>query len=107
MGWERRKGQLYYYESAWEDGRCVKIYRGAGLAGKLAADNVAARAERKTLDGITFMRFVQKIEAAEILFVDARRQAGNLMEASLLADDCYQASHTWRRRRRNEQRKYN
>ena len=100
MAWERRKGRLYFYEATWENGRCVKIYRGTGTAGKAAAEKATAKAERKVLDSIAFMRFAKSLETAEVLFADARELAGDMMEASLLADNCYRASHVWRRRRR-------
>jgi len=104
MPWELRKGRLYFYEATWENGRCVKRYCGTGLAGKAAAEKVALRAERKALERITYMKLMDSIKAAEMLYADARRQADKLMEAGLLADGCYQASHTWRRRRQNERR---
>jgi hypothetical protein len=37
MGWEQRRGILYYYRSEWRAGRCVKRYIGRGAAGEAAA----------------------------------------------------------------------
>ena len=102
MGWEKRKGRFYYYDAAWEDGRCVKRYRGTGLAGKAAAEQAAMRADRRALENIVFMKLSQRLEEAEALFTKTSLEADKLMKAGLLADDCYQASHTWRRRRQHE-----
>ena len=107
MGWELRKGKQYYYAATWEDGRCVKRYCGSGFSGKAAAQRANARADRRTAQTIDFMKFAERIKEGETLFADARRQADNLLEAVLLADGCYQASHTWRRRRTNHERSYN
>ena len=102
MGFELRRGRYYYYDAVWEDGRCVKRYCGSGFASKAAAQQASARADRRALNNIAFMKFAQRIEDGEAMFTDAVQQAQVLMEAGLLADGCYQASHTWRRRRNNE-----
>ena len=100
MAYETRKGRLYYYSAHWEDGRCVKRYHGSGGAARAAADMVAARGQQRVLDGLAALRFSESIDAAERLYAEVSQRAGQLMELSLLADNCYQASHTWRRRRR-------
>jgi len=81
------------------DGSCRKIYRGSGFAGKAAADKAAAKGERKALQSIAVAKLVDTIAAAERLFSGATHEANSLMEAGLLANDCYQASYAWRRRR--------
>ena len=101
MGWEKRGERFYFYDAVWEDGRCVKRYRGAGLAGNAAAKQFASKADHRAAKDLDYMKFANGIEDGEAMFADASRQANVLMEAALLADNCYQASHTWRRRRRN------
>jgi len=48
MGWETRRGKLYYYEKTREGGRVVSKYLGAGVFGQIAAGmNQEAREERQ------------------------------------------------------------
>lgn len=48
MGWEKRKGGLYYYRSRRVGGRVRKEYCGPGIFGQLAAeDDQAERAQRE------------------------------------------------------------
>jgi hypothetical protein len=52
MGWERRRGnRYYYYRCEWRGGRCIKRYIGRGRAAEIAAredrQKQAARAARR------------------------------------------------------------
>ena len=99
MGWERRRGRLYYYESRWQDGAVIRKYKGSGAAGKAAADAVAARALKRASDRLEVMHFKSNIEEVESTAKRLSSMAECLMAARLFADGFYLASYTWRKRK--------
>ena len=104
MAWESRGSRRYFYEAAWVDGRCVKRYVGSGIAAKTAADRVAAKASQRAMEATEALKFQKAIDPAERLFATAAQHAESAFESGMLSLDCYQASHTWRRRRQNGDR---
>ncbi|MDA8563845.1 hypothetical protein N9L06_05270 [Mariniblastus sp.] len=100
MAWELRRGKRYYYQSVYVDGRAVKKYVGRGdRAEELAGDVEIRAAQRKECDDEA-MAYREATKEAERQTADVCSMAMSLLEARLLADGYYQASYTWRRRKR-------
>ena len=92
MGWEERRGRLYYYRSVREGKRVRKEYGGGGALGQLLAQldelgRLQRKEERERLERSTgFLRELE--EAAEIL-----------TRAQLLAAGFHKHKGEWRRLR--------
>ena len=99
MGWEERRGRLYYYRSVREGKRVRKEYVGGGSFGQLLAqidererlqreeEEAACKEEQERLQrSAEFLRELE--EAAEIL-----------SRAQLLADGFHKHKGEWRRLR--------
>ena len=99
MGWETRKGRKYYYECRWQDGRSVREYKGNGAAARVAAAAAVARKEKRAIARLEVMRFKSDMAEVESTARKLSDLVERLMAARLLADEFYQASHTWRKRR--------
>jgi len=97
MGWEERRGRLYYYRSVRKGKRVRKEYAGGGSLGQLAAqidelerlqreeEEASWREERERLQrSAEFLRELE--EAAEIL-----------IRAQLLAAGFHKRKGEWRR----------
>ena len=99
MGWEERRGRLYYYRSVREGKRVRKEYGGGGTLGQLAAqldeherlqseeEEAPCREERERLEQSA--GFLQELEeAAEVL-----------IRAELLVAGFHKRKGEWRRTR--------
>ena len=99
MGWEERRGRLYYYRSVRKGKRVRKEYAGGGALGQLAAqidelkrlqrkeEEASCKEERERLErSAGFLRELE--EAAEIL-----------TRAELLVAGFHKHKGEWRRRR--------
>jgi hypothetical protein len=99
VAWERRGGNLYYYQAEREDGRVRKRYIGAGEAAELVAHADATirrtRTERRK-------RAQAEIEEAEGLasMADELNDATEVLaRAEMLAAGYHRRKGEWRRRR--------
>jgi len=99
MGWEERKGRLYYYRKRREGNRVVSEYLGSGeLAGAIAALDQIEREERE------YKRWVERQEREAL-----DREAGQVDEvldlirtlthAALIASGYHTHKGQWRKRR--------
>ena len=99
MGWETRRGKLYYYRARKVGGRVIKTYVGAGpLAEVVAAQDARARAECRAAAGAR--RAEQDRLAAVDAAVDHSHEAvETLLRASLVAAGYHLHNRgEWRRR---------
>ncbi len=99
MGWEERKGRLYYYEKHREGGRVVSKYLGSGeFAEACSAINRMVREKRE------YERWVERQEREafeqEVRQVkDVLDQIRTLTHAALLAGGYHTHKGHWRKRR--------
>jgi hypothetical protein len=77
VGWKRIKGHEYYYESRWEAGRSVSVYRGAGRLAVLCAalDGAERREKAERRDAERLWREELKSGEREADEVDALAEA--------------------------------
>ncbi len=103
MGWEKRKGGLYYYRKRRHGNCVVSEYLGSGeLAGAIAALDQIEREERE------YKRWVERQER-EALDREARQvrdvldQIRALTHAALIAGGYHMHKGQWRKRREHSE----
>ena len=100
MAWERVGSRSYYYRKVWRDGRCVRVYVGAGAAAELAAatDDIA-RVQRQ-MAARALQEEQDRLAAAAAPLQQLCDASDVLSRAALLAAGFHQhARGLWRRRR--------
>ncbi len=99
MAWERRGGNLYYYQAEREDGRVRKRYIGAGEEAELIAHADAAlrlaREQRAAREGAE----LERLEALCAPLEEFSEAAGVLARAQLVASGYHRRKGEWRRAR--------
>jgi hypothetical protein len=100
MAWESRRNRRYHYRSHRVDGRIVKEYFGAGLAGKVAADEDATRRQRQQR-GVAARLAEQQREAELLEAFEELDATTDTLARAVLATAGYHQHHRgeWRRRR--------
>jgi len=99
VAWERRGGNLYYYQAEREDGQVRKRYIGAGEEAELIAHADAAlrraREQRAAREGAELAR----LEALCAPVLEFSEAAGVLARAQLVASGYRRRRGEWRRAR--------
>ena len=99
MGWEERRGRLYYYRSVREGKRVRKEYRGGGALGQLLAQlDELKRLQRKEEEASWREEWDRLQRSAEFLR-ELEEAAEILSQAQLLADGFHKHKGEWRRLR--------
>ena len=97
MGWERRGGNLYYYQSEREDGRVRKRYIGTGqVAERIAHADASlrlAREQRQAREGTE----LERLEALCAPLEELSEAAGVLARAHLVASGYRRRKGEYRR----------
>jgi hypothetical protein len=102
MGWERKRGRLYYYRKVREGGHVRSQYMGTGLLAQMSAeadnDKRRERAARRAAD-----RATRQAEALiDRQLADAESALMAMTHATLVAAGCHRHNGQWRRRRREK-----
>jgi hypothetical protein len=99
VAWERRGGNLYYYQSEREGGRGRKRYIGVGEVAELVAHADAtlrlAREQRAAREGAE----LERLEALCAPVLELSEAAGVLARAQLVASGYRRRKGEWRRAR--------
>jgi hypothetical protein len=97
MGWEERRGHLYYYRSLREGKRVRKEYAGGGGLGRLAAQ--IDELERQQREGeTTYWREKRKRFEQSAAFVGELEEAAQILsQAHLIAAGFRKRRGEWRR----------
>ena len=99
MAWEERGGGRYYYRTRWVNGRPVKEYVGAGLAGRLASESDRIDRERREARAVEERRERDKLEALAAPVLELSEAAEMLARAHLIAAGVHRHKGEWRRGR--------
>lgn len=99
MGWEERKGKLYYYAKEREGGRVVSRYLGAGELARFAQMMEKSRHEERGCYQEAWRRERGALERADRDAADLFAAADELMEAALFAAGFHKHKRQWRRKR--------
>src|SRR5215211_9199021 len=97
MGWEERRGRLYYYRSVREGKRVRKEYVGGGALGQLVArlDDLE-RLQRKEEEAF-FKEERERLQRSAAFLQELEEAAEILTRAELLVSGFHKRNGEWRR----------
>ena len=99
MGWEERRGRLYYYRSVRKGKRVRKEYGGGGVLGKLAAEiDELERLQRKEEEA-SCKEERERLERSAGFLRELEEAAEILTRAELLVAGFHKRKGEWRRLR--------
>src|SRR5215211_3123271 len=99
MGWEERRGRLYYYRSVREGKRVRKKYVGGEALGQLVAQiDELERLQRKEEEAF-FKEERERLQRSAAFLQELEEAAEVLTRAYLLASGCHQYKSQWRKQR--------
>ena len=99
MGWEERRGRLYYYRSVREGKRVRKEYVGGEALGQLVAQiDELERLQRKEEEAF-FKEEREHLQRSAAFLQELEEAAEVLTRAQLLADGFHKHKGEWRRLR--------
>ena len=99
MGWEERRGRLYYYRSVREGKRVRKEYVGGEALGQLVAQiDELERLQRKEEEAF-FKEERERLQRSAAFLQELEEAAEVLTRAYLLASGCHQYKSQWRKQR--------
>ena len=99
MGWEERRGRLYYYRSVRKGKRVRKEYAGGGSLGQLAAQiDELERLQRKEEEA-SCKEERERLERSAGFLRELEEVAEILTRAELLVAGFHKHKGEWRRRR--------
>jgi hypothetical protein len=99
VAWERRGGNLYYYQAEREDGRVRKRYIGAGEAAELVAHADATIRKTRTERRERARAEIEEAEGLASMADELNDAAEILARAEMLAAGYHKRKGEWRRRR--------
>lgn len=99
MGWENRKGKLYYYRKKREGSRVRSIYVGSGETAHLISELEAMRHEETEMKRLHQRNLREIDEQADNLIERHGEAAEVLLTAALLAAGFHTHHRQWRRKR--------
>ena len=99
MAWERRGGNLYYYQAERENGRVRKRYIGAGEAAELVAHADATIRRTRTERRKRAQAEIEEAEGLASMADELNDAAEILARAEMLAAGYHKRKGEWRRRR--------
>ena len=100
MAWERRGGNLYYYQAEREDGRVRKRYIGAGEAAELVAHADATIRKTRTERRERARAEIEEAEGLASMADELNDAAEILARAEMLAAGYHERKGEWRMKRR-------
>ena len=99
MGWEERRGRLYYYRSVREGKRVRKEYVGGEALGQLVAQiDELERLQRKE-EEVFCKEERERLQRSAAFLQELEEAAEVLTRAYLLASGCHQYKSQWRKQR--------
>src|SRR5215208_3826897 len=99
MGWEERRGRLYYYRSVREGKRVRKEYIGGGSFGQLIAQlDELERLQRKEEEA-SWREEQERLQRSAGFLQELEEAAEILTRAQLLAAGFHKRKGEWRRKR--------
>ncbi len=100
MAWEQReRGGRYYTRSRRVDGRVVREYIGAGLAGVMASEADRIEQEQREVEALEEEQEWQRLGALTAPLLEVSEAAEVLAQAHLIATGCHRHKGEWRRAR--------
>ena len=99
MGWEERRGRLYYYRSVREGKRVRKEYGGGGALGQLAAQLDELKRLQRKEEEASWREEWDRLQRSAAFLQELEEAAEVLTRAYLLASGCHQYKSQWRRKR--------
>jgi hypothetical protein len=99
VAWERRGGNLYYYQSEREGGRVRKRYVGTGEIAELIAHADATIRRTRTERGEKARAEIEEAESLASMADGLNDAAEVLVRAEMLAAGYHRRKGEWRRRR--------
>lgn len=98
MGWHRRGNGSYFYRSIREGVRVYKVYFGQGEDALALARQIEKRRQDRLAEKAAHQQEMTQVAAAEQSLRELQALADLLLNAVLLASNCYKHHGQWRRR---------
>ena len=99
MAWEDRQGHRYYYRSKrLADGRVVKTYHGAGIAGDIASDADRLKRAEQNFAVACHAMLLHEIHKIADPVSELCCVGDTIFEAALLSAGYYRRRGEWRKR---------
>ena len=99
MGWEERRGRLYYYRSVREGKRVRKEYGGGGALGQLIAQLDELERLQREEEEASWREEWDRLQRSAEFLRELEGAAETLSRAQLLADGFHKHKGEWRRLR--------
>ena len=99
MGWEERRGRLYYYRSVREGKRVRKEYGGGGALGQLAAQLDDLERLQREEEEASWREERERLQRSAGFLVELEEAAQILTRAELLVAGYHKRKGEWRRLR--------
>ena len=96
---QRERGGRYYTRSRRVDGRVVREYVGAGLAGVVASEADRIEREQREVAALEETQEWQRLRALTAPLLEVSEAAEVLTQAHLIATGCHRHKGEWRRAR--------
>ena len=99
MGWEERRGRLYYYRSIREGKRVRKEYVGGGTLGQLLAQLDELERLQREEEEVSWREERERLERSAGFLQELEEAAQILIRAELLVAGFHKRKGEWRRLR--------
>src|SRR5262249_52460061 len=99
MGWENRKGRLYYYTKEWIGSRVISHYVRGRETAQLIAEIRRMRQEEREIEHDLKAEALAELEAEDREAERIAEMANTLMKGALIASGFHQHKRSWRRKR--------
>jgi len=99
MGWENRKGRLYYYTKEWIGSGAVSRYVRSTETAQLIDPLLQQRQEEKELERARKAAYRAEVEALDAMSDEVFEMAQSLTNLTLIALGFHRHKRTWRRKR--------
>jgi len=99
MGWEERRGRLYYYRSVREGKRVRKEYIGSGALGQILAQLDELNRLQREVEEASWREERERLQRSAGFLQDLEEAAEILTRAQLLAAGFHKRKGEWRRLR--------
>lgn len=99
MGWEQRRGRLYYYRSVRQGKRVRKEYVGGGTLGQLAAELDELERLQREEEEASWREERERLQRSAAFLQELEEAAEVLIRAQLLVSGFHKRKGEWRRLR--------
>ena len=99
MGWEERRGRLYYYRSVREGKRVRKEYIGGGALGRLLVQIDELKRLQRKEEEASWREEWERLQRSAGFLQDLEEASQILIRAQLLVAGFHKRKGEWRRRR--------